>query len=70
MKKFIGIYLVIAVVVGIYLDIWGMFAYRGFAYNLGRALFWPVLMFSSLKGIVMGVILIAIMVWLSSSRKS
>ena len=45
MKKFISLYLLIALLVGVYMGLWGLYAYKGFAYNMGRALAWPLLFF-------------------------
>lgn len=57
----IGCYVVIALMVGIYGDIWGTYAYKGFAYNLGRGFFWPVLLVPSLGHVIAAVIIIAIL---------
>lgn len=54
--KALSIYCATVLLFAIYLSNWGDHAYRGFAYNLGRALFWPVTVFPSLGAIVGGIV--------------
>ncbi|MDO9178709.1 MAG: hypothetical protein Q7U16_10430 [Agitococcus sp.] len=53
----ISVYVAIAVLTGIYGSIWGQYDYKGFAYNLGRGLIWPAVMFPSL-GKAIGLLII------------
>jgi len=43
----IGGYLLIAILSGMWMWMWGDYEYRGFAYNMGRALVWPASFFQS-----------------------
>lgn len=58
----ISVYVAIAVLTGIYGSIWGQYDYKGFAYNLGRGLIWPVVMFPSLGQIISGILIFAFVV--------
>ncbi len=53
----IAAYVAIGILAGIYGSIWGQYDYKGVAYNMGRGLFWPVVMFPSL-GQVVGLVVI------------
>lgn len=55
-SKFIGVYAAIALIFAIYGNWWGDYAYKGFLYNAGRALVWPVQVIPGL-GELLGVIL-------------
>ena len=58
MKRFfIGGYFAIAMISWLYLSNWGDFAFKGAAYNLGRALVWPVIAFPAF-GQLVGALLI------------
>lgn len=58
MKGLVGLYLFIAFIVAVYGNWWGDYAFRGFAWNFGRALVWPVIMFPSLGQIIGGIVLV------------
>ena len=45
----IVIYVLLIFAFAIYGNWWGDFAYKGFAFNFGRALIWPALMFLALQ---------------------
>ena len=61
-SKIISGYFGIALVFAVYLANWGDSAYRGFAYNLGAAIFWPITMFPGLGKIIGGIIMIIVVV--------
>ncbi|MEA9557498.1 hypothetical protein VC273_16795 [Xanthomonas nasturtii] len=56
MKYLIGLYGASVVVAAICFANWGQYAYKGFAYNLGRALVWPAIVFPSFGGLLSGLI--------------
>lgn len=58
-QTLIGGYLIIAVLFAIYHANWGPMAFKGFAYNLGKCLFWPGLIFPSLNGVLTTLIIVA-----------
>ena len=55
----IAAYVVIGILTGIYGSIWGQYDYKGLAYNMGRGLMWPVVMFPSLGQVVALVVIVA-----------
>lgn len=59
-RAVVGIYVVLIFVFAIYGNVWGDFAYKGFAYNLGRSLFWPGIIFPSLGKALGAVVLLAV----------
>lgn len=63
-----GLYALLIVVFAVYGNWWGDYAYKGFAYNLGRSLFWPVIIFPGLGKIIGGVVLLAVIVFVLSRR--
>ena len=69
MKGLLGLYGATVVVACVYFNIWGMYAYKGFAYNLGRSLFWPAAAFPVL-GKIVGGILVVLMVLFVVTRKA
>ena len=66
-RAVVGIYVVLIFVFAIYGNVWGDFAYKGFAYNLGRSLFWPGIIFPSL-GKALGVVVLLAVVGLLVRR--
>lgn len=60
MKYVVGIYVALIFVFWIYLSNWGVNAHMSKAYNLGGALFWPVIIFPSLGKAVGGVIILGL----------
>lgn len=51
-QRLILVYLGIGVLFALYQSYFGVNAYKGFAYNLGAGLVWPVTVFPSLGGII------------------
>lgn len=62
-------YLVIAVLSAIYGSLWGAYDYKGFAYNLGRGLVWPVIMFPSLGKLISLLVIIGLLTLVTVFRK-
>ncbi|MCB1657299.1 MAG: hypothetical protein KDI39_03650 [Pseudomonadales bacterium] len=54
----ISVYLGIGVLFGLYGSIWGQYDYKGVAYNMGRGLMWPVVMFPSLGQVVALIVIV------------
>ncbi|WP_024889811.1 hypothetical protein [Luteimonas huabeiensis] len=63
MKKIVVCYVVLILPFWIYLANWGASAYRGAAYNLGRAVFWPGVLWPALGQMVGGVIVIGLLLY-------
>ncbi len=57
-------YLGMGLIVGIYQSQWGNDAYKGMAYNLGKGLVWPAVLFPIVGQIVGVVLLLAVIAWL------
>lgn len=68
MKFFLGLYGTSVLIALIYLNIWGQYAYKGFAYNLGRGLFWPLFAFPVFGQIVGGLVLVVVLGLVLSRR--
>lgn len=68
MKKFVGIYLAIAVIFATYRNIWGPVAYKGFAYNLGQSLFWPAMISFGVWMLIVGIVVVGIVLMAVASR--
>ena len=47
-RAVVGIYVALIFVFAIYGSLWGDYAYKSFAYNFGRSLFWPGIIFPDL----------------------
>ncbi|BDT66698.1 hypothetical protein os1_08620 [Comamonadaceae bacterium OS-1] len=58
--KVIALYLVVGLLFGLQQWIWGAMAYRGLAFNLGRALVWPAVMFPAFGQAVAGIIIVVV----------
>lgn len=56
MKYVIGLYGATVVIAAICFNFWGQYAFRGFAYNLGRAAVWPAVVFPTIGTILSGLI--------------
>ena len=67
-RVIVGVYVVLIFVFAIYGNWWGDNAYRGFAYNLGGALFWPAILIPGL-GKVIGVFLLLGFILFVSMKK-
>ena len=61
-QKIISAYLFIALLFGTYGWLFGQFKYRGFFYNLGKGIVWPVTMFPALGIIISAIIILAFVV--------
>lgn len=61
-QKFWTAYFTIALLFAIYSSNWGPYHYQSFAYNLGRALVWPAIMFPVLGNILGAIILVVVIV--------
>lgn len=70
MKAFAWIYVALIVVFAIYGSFWGDYAFRGFAYNLGRAFIWPVILFPSVGKAIGALVLVVFVGWLTFFKKS
>lgn len=63
-RKILGVYLLLVCVFALYGNWWGDYAYRGFGYNLGRALIWPAIVVPGLGNVIGGVVLLLVIGWL------
>ncbi|MCC4610015.1 hypothetical protein [Xanthomonas cannabis] len=64
MKYLVGLYGASIFIAAICFANWGQYAYKGFAYNLGRAFVWPAVVFPSFGGLLSGLIWIVVIVGL------
>ena len=62
-------YLGISLLFALYGWLLGPFSHKGLAYNLGRAIFWPTIMFPSLGGVLTAVILVGVIAVILLLRK-
>ena len=69
MKALAWIYVALIAVFAIYGTMWGDYAFRGFGYNLGRALIWPTILFPSLGKLLGGIVLLAVIAALTLRKK-
>jgi hypothetical protein len=67
-NKFIGAYAVIGLLFALYGTWWGDYAFKGFMYNVGRAIVWPAQIFPQI-GALMTIIIVVGVVILLSLRK-
>ena len=70
MKAFAWIYVALIVVFALYGTMWGDYAFRGFGYNLGRAIIWPAILFPSIGKAVGAMVQLAFIGWLTFFRKA
>jgi len=68
-KKLAVIYFIIAIIFAFYGNWWGDDAYRGFAYNLGKSIVWPAIVFPSLGKILGGVVLLGVLGLVLASKR-
>ena len=68
MKYVIGLYGATVLIAMIYFNFWGQYAFKGFAYNLGRSVFWPAVAFPSFGALLGGLVLIVVLLALKSRR--
>lgn len=64
-QKFISAYVVVAILFAIYASNFGPSQYESFAYNLGRGVVWPVVMFPTLGTIISGIIIVAFVAFIT-----
>lgn len=69
MKQIAWIYVALIGVFALYGTWFGDNAYRGFGYNLGRALVWPTILFPSIGAAIGGLVIVAFVGWLTFFRK-
>ncbi|AIL75018.1 hypothetical protein N0P26_002970 [Acinetobacter baumannii] len=60
----IVVYLVIGFFYAIYQHFWGLYSYKGFAFNLGQGLAWPFIMFPTLGKIVGGILILLFIIFI------
>ena len=65
----IVIYVLLIFAFAIYGNWWGDFAYKGFAYNLGRSLIWPVIIFPGIGKAIGAVVLVGVIGLLMLKRR-
>lgn len=65
----LSVYVLLIFVFAIYGNWWGAYAYKGFFYNLGRALFWPVILLPGLGKAVGVLVLLGFIGYLTFGRK-
>lgn len=68
-QALIGFYVLIAILVCTYGTFFGDYSHKGFAYNLGRSVIWPAVIFPSLGHVVGGVLIIAFIVYITLFAK-
>ena len=68
MKYLIGLYGATVLIAMICFNFWGQYAFKGFAYNLGRAVLWPTVAFPSFGALLGGLVLIVVLLTLKSRR--
>jgi hypothetical protein len=61
-QKIISAYFFVALLFGTYGWLFGEFKYRGFFFNLGKGVVWPVTMFPALGGIISAIVILAFVV--------
>lgn len=59
----LSVYVLLIFVFAIYGNWWGAYAYKGFFFNLGRSLIWPVILFPSV-GKAIGLLVVLVVVGL------
>lgn len=70
MGRFVlSVYVLLIFVFAIYGNWWGAYAFKGFGFNLGRAVVWPVILFPSLGKVIGGLVVIVMVGLLTFGRK-
>ncbi|MCA7024936.1 hypothetical protein [Stenotrophomonas sp. 17(2023)] len=64
----IGLYVLMIFVFAIYGNWWGDQAYRGFMYNLGGAIFWPIILFPGLGKVIGGLLMLGVLGFIVTRR--
>lgn len=67
-NKFIGAYVAIGLLFALYGTWWGAYAHKGFMYNVGRSIVWPVQIFPVI-GELIGLVIVIGVVALLMMRK-
>lgn len=62
-------YVVLGLLTAIYGNFWGDYNYKGFAYNLGKAIIWPAVWFPSFGKFLGGILIIAFVAFLTLGKK-
>jgi hypothetical protein len=68
-EALIGFYVLIAILVCTYGTFFGDYAHKGVAYNLGRSLIWPAVIFPSLGHAIGGVLIVAFIAYITIFAK-
>ena len=61
--KLLSVYALIAIVTSVYTSVWGDLAYKGAAYNIGRSIVWPCILFPSLGTFIGGGLIVVFVFW-------
>jgi hypothetical protein len=64
-QKIFGAYFVIGLLFALYGWLFGTMSYKGFAYNLGRGVVWPLFIFPELGAVIGALILVIVVVLIS-----
>ncbi|KAF1691560.1 hypothetical protein CSC62_15765 [Pseudoxanthomonas jiangsuensis] len=67
-RLLLGFYVLLIFVFAIYGNWWGDNAYKGFWFNLGGAVFWPVILFPGLGKVIGGILMVAFVGFLVTRR--
>lgn len=68
MKYLVGFYTLLIIPFAVYGTFWGEYAYKGFAYNLGRSVIWPAILFPIIGKILGAIVLVALIFSLTARR--
>lgn len=68
LKKVMAVYGILIIPFGLYGWFFGELSYKGFAYNFGRAIIWPVMLFPSLGPIIGGIVILGVIGFLTLRR--
>ncbi|KAB8173389.1 hypothetical protein FKV24_014190 [Lysobacter maris] len=68
-RVILGVYVLMIFVFAIYGNWWGDYAYKGFAYNLGRAVIWPAILIPGLGKAIGILVLLGFIGFLAFGRK-
>jgi hypothetical protein len=61
-------YLAIGLIYAIYSSNFGIYKYKGLAFNIGRGLVWPASMFPSFGKFVGGILIIAFVIYITMKK--
>jgi len=72
-KKIISAYVVVWLLFSLYGWLFGANSYRGFAYNLGSGLVWPVMIFpefgKAISAVIIVIVIAAVLMFVRDTRK-